>query len=120
MSALTHRYIVLHTKGRKMALTRQGEQDQPVHNQDRPEDGQVEDLKPAAYETRRDGLGGRVPELELGKPADKRLELILLFCREPAGVAVFHAFIGFERGIEFGREESEEQVQEVDTERVCN
>jgi hypothetical protein len=91
-------------------LTRQTEQNQPVHHQHRPEDGQVEDLEPAAEEANGDGLGGRVPELELRQPADERPELLVLFCGEPAGVAIFHSFILFERGVEFRGEEGKEEV----------
>jgi len=46
-------------------LTRQHEQNQPVHDQNWPENGQVENLKPAADKADGDGLGGRVPEFEL-------------------------------------------------------
>jgi hypothetical protein len=83
------------------SLTRQTEQNQPVHHQDGPEDGQVEDLEPTAEEANRDSLGRRVPELELWQPAHERSELLVLFCGESAGVAVFHALILLERGVEF-------------------
>jgi len=101
-------------------LTRQSEQNQPVHHQHRPEDRQIEDLEPAAEEADGDRLGGRVPELELWQPADKRPELLVLFCGESARVAVFHSFVLFERGVEFGGEEGEEEIEEVDAEGVCD
>lgn len=46
-------------------LTRQREQNNPVHNQHRPEYRQVEDCEEAAHESDRDRFGCRVPELKL-------------------------------------------------------
>lgn len=91
-------------------LTRKAKQNQPVHDQDRPENGQVENLEPAAEEANGDGLCGRIPELELGEPANEGAEFLILFCRQAGGVAVFHSLILFKRRVEFGREEGEEQV----------
>lgn len=101
-------------------LTRQAKKNQPVNDQHRPEDGQVEDLKPAAEEANSNRLGSRVPKLELGQPADKRPELLVLLGRQAARIAVLHALILLERGVEFGRQEGEEEVQQVDAERVCD
>lgn len=95
-------------------LTRQAKKNQPVHQQDGPENREVEDLKPAAEKANGNRAGRRVPELELWQPADKRPELLIFFCRQPAGVAVLHAFILFQRGVEFGGEEGEEEVEKVD------
>jgi hypothetical protein len=39
-------------------LTRQRKQDHPVHHQHRPEDRQVEDGEPGAYESNSNRLGG--------------------------------------------------------------
>lgn len=55
----------------------QKHQNQPVHHQHRPEDGQVEDLAPAARERNADGAGSGVPEFEFGKAAHERLELLV-------------------------------------------
>lgn len=59
-------------------LTGQAEQNDPVDEQDRPEDRNVEDLGPSAEESNHDGSRGRVPELELRKTADERAELFVL------------------------------------------
>jgi hypothetical protein len=64
----------------KGPLTCQREQDQPVHDEDGPEDWQVEDFEPAADEADHNGACGSVPELELGQSSDKRSELLVLFC----------------------------------------
>ena len=71
----------------------QEHQDQPVHHQNGPEDGQVEDLAPAAEESNADGAGGRVPELELGEAAHEGLELLVALGGERRGAcghAIFH------------------------------
>ena len=102
---------------RGLALTGQDEEHDPVHNQHGPEDGDVEDLEPAAYEADCDRLGGAVPELELRESTDEWLEFLLFLCREQdGGIAVFHAFILFEGGVEFGGYEGEEEIEEVDAE----
>jgi hypothetical protein len=100
--------------------TRQAKQNQPVHHQHRPEHRQVEDLEPAAEEANRNRLSRRVPELELGQPAHKRPELLVLFRRESACISVFHALILLERRVKFRRQKREEEVQQVDAERVCD
>lgn len=46
-------------------LTRQCKEYDPVHDQHRPEDWQVEDGEEAADKANGDRLGSRVPELEL-------------------------------------------------------
>jgi hypothetical protein len=94
-----------------MQLTRQSKQNQPVNHQHRPEDGQVENLKPAAEEANGDGLGGRVPELKLGEPAHEGAELLVFFCGQSACISVFHALILFEGGVEFWAQEGEEEVE---------
>lgn len=100
----------MEAKEKKGVLTRQAEQNQPVHNQHRPEDRQVEDLKPAAEEANGNRLGRRVPELELRESAHKGAELLVFLGGEATGVAILHSLILLERGIEFGGEEGEEQV----------
>src|SRR5690242_1941013 len=74
-------------------LTGQAEEDQPVYNKDRPEDRQVEDLEPAAEESNSDGLGRRVPELELWETAHKRPEFLVLLGGEATRVSILHTLI---------------------------
>lgn len=108
-----------HHKEKKGQLTGQEEQDAPVHDEDGPEDGHVEDLEPAAGEADGDGARGPVPELELGQPADEGLELVVVLDGEPARRAVLHVLVHLVvGGVELGREEGEEEVEEVDAEGV--
>lgn len=99
-------------------LTGQAEEDQPVHNKNRPEDRQVEDLEPAAEEADGNSLGRRVPKLELWEAAHKGPELLVLLGGEATCVSVLHTLILLQRGVELGRQEGEEQVQQVDAQRV--
>lgn len=102
-----------------LAAHRQDKEDDPVDDENGPEDGDVEDGEPAADEADGDCAGRGVPELELGEAADKGAELVVLFCgKAVACVAVLKAFVLGERGVEFRGEEGEEQVQEVDAEGV--
>jgi hypothetical protein len=103
-----------------LAAHRQAEQNQPVDDEDGPEDGQVENLKPGAEEADGNGLCRRVPELELGQAAHKGAELLVFFCGQARCIAVLHALILLEGRVELGGEEGEEQVQQVDAERVGN
>ena len=99
--------------------TSQDKQDDPVHDQDGPEDGHVEDLEPGADESEGDGAGSGVPELELGQAADEGAELLVLLGRQAARGPVFHLTVYRIVGrVELGRQESEEHVEEVDAERV--
>lgn len=107
--------------GKNGEPTRQDEQHEPVHDQDGPEDGHVEDLEPAAHKGDDDGAGGRVPELKLGQAADEGPELLVLLGRERADGAVLHVVVERIVGwVELGLEEGEEQVEQVDAERVCD
>ena len=101
-----------------LKLTGQAEENQPVYNEDRPEDGQVEDLEPTAEKSDSDGLGRRVPELELWETAHERPELLVLLGREAARVSVLHTLILLQRGVKLGRKEGEEEVEQIDAERV--
>lgn len=99
----------------------QEDQDQPVNDKNGPEDGQVEDLAPAAGESNADGAGRRVPELELGQAAHKGLELLIALGGERRCArrhAVLHIRVRLKAGVEFGRDEGQEEVQQVDAERV--
>lgn len=57
--------------------TGQDKQNDPVHDQDRPEDWDIKDGEPSAHKADGDGASGRVPELELGQAADERPELLV-------------------------------------------
>jgi hypothetical protein len=100
----------------------QKHQDQPIHDQDGPEDGQVENLAPAAREAQGDGARRRVPEFKLGQAPHEGLEFLVVLGRERRGLArghaVLHVRVGFEAGVEFGRDEGQEEVEEVDAEGV--
>jgi hypothetical protein len=92
-------------------LTGKNKEDDPVHNQDRPEDRDVEDLEPTADEADGDGAGGGMPELELGKTADEGSELLVLFRGQATGRSILHihrAVKGLDRGIELWLQEGEE------------
>jgi len=49
-----------------------------VHDEDRPEHGDVEELEEGTEESNGSCLCGRVPELKLGQPSDKRSKLLIL------------------------------------------
>lgn len=62
-----------------------------------------------------------MPELELGETADEGTELVVLLGGETGGViAVFQTFVLRKGRVELGLQEKEEEVQEVDSERVGN
>ena len=61
-----------------MSLHCDAEEGNEVHDQDGPEDGDVEELPEGTEECNRRGLGGGVPELELGQPPDEGPELLVL------------------------------------------
>lgn len=88
-------------------LTRQEEEDQPVHHQHRPKNGNVEEGEPCADEGDSDGAGGRVPELEFGKPSDEWAELVVLLRRQ-CRLTVLQPFVLSEGGVELGLQEGEE------------
>ena len=105
-----------------MIHTSQDKQDNPVHDQNGPEDRNIKHGEPTAHEADGDGAGSGVPELEFGQTANKRSEFLIALGGETgrAGVAVLQSFVLGERGVEFGGQESEEQVQEIDAEGVCD
>ncbi len=101
-------------------LTGQDEEDHPVHDEDGPEDGDVEDLEPGAEKGDGDGASGPVPKLELWQAADEGPELLVALGGKDAN-AVLHVVLGIiVGGVELGLEEGEEQVQQVDAERIGN
>lgn len=63
-----------------------------------------------------------MPELELWQASNERPELIVLALRQRRG-ATFEAIVGVggsNRGIEFRGEEGEEEVEEVNAQRIGN
>lgn len=103
-----------------LAAHGQDNKDQPVDDQNRPEDRQVENLAPRTQETNDDGASSGVPELELGETAHEWLELVGRLGGKISARTLLHVLGGLETGVELGRNECEEKVQEVDAERVCN
>lgn len=99
-------------EGKPGVLTRQDKQQDPVNDQDRPEDRNIKDGEPGADESDGEGARGGMPELELGKTSDERTELVVLSCGEARGacVAVLEALILCKRGVEFWLQEQEEEV----------
>lgn len=98
---------------------RHNEQDNPVHDQHRPEHWNIEDGKPRADKGNRNGTGGSMPKLEFGQTANEGTELVILLCRKAGrGITVFHALILSERGIEFGLQKRQEKIQKVDAKRI--
>jgi hypothetical protein len=61
-----------------------------------------------------------VPELELREAAHEGLELVGRLCGEVTTTALLHVLGGLKTGVELGRDEGEEKIQEVDAERVCD
>lgn len=60
-----------------------------------------------------------MPELELWQSSDKRPEFFVLLRRQ-AALAIFQPFILRQGWVEFGLQECEEEVQQVDSEGVAN
>lgn len=60
-----------------LSLHRDAEQRDEVHDQDRPEDWDVETVKESANCCYHRRLGNRVPELKLWQPSDERTELLV-------------------------------------------
>ena len=100
----------------KGPLTRQREQNNPIHHQNRPEHGNIKHAEPGAQEADRDGACRGVPEFELREPPHERPELLRLFCGEAR--AVFHGLVLLKGGVELRGEKREEEVEEVDPEGV--
>lgn len=101
--------------------TRQYEENHPVHDQDRPENWNVEYLKPAAEEGNGDGPGGRVPELELRQSPDEGSELLVLLGRKRADRAVFHIVIqSLVNRVELGLQEGEEKIEQVNPQGISD
>lgn len=128
-----------------------GEQDAEVHQEDGPEDGDVEGAAGCAEQGNQDGLSGGQPELELGQTTDERTELVVAGlsveraskdaaheascgwcgcigirsrCRSGqarlALLDILFGQIGFVARIELGCQEGEEEVEQVDEERIAD
>lgn len=102
-------------------LTGEDKENNPVHDQNRPEYWDVEHLEPGADESDSNSAGCPVPELELGKSSDERAELLVLLrgqatCRSILHLAIYR-IVG---GVELGRQEGEEHVEQVNAERIGN
>jgi hypothetical protein len=109
----------LHWGGRERALTGKDKENQPVHNQDGPENGHVEDGKPGAEKRNANGSGCPVPELEFRKTSDEGLEFLVSVGWEGADRTIFHFVIqGVVRRIEFRLEEGQEQVEKIDSQGI--
>jgi len=99
----------------------QDKEDHPVHDEDRPEYRDIEDFEPCAEEGDGDGAGSPVPELELWQATDEGSKLLIAFGGKAADVAILHVvFKIIVGGVELGLEESEEQVEQVNPERICD
>lgn len=61
-----------------------------------------------------------MPKLELGQPSDERTELLVLLGRERTRPAGLEFVVLFERGVKFGGQEGEEEVEKVDAEGVAD
>lgn len=61
-----------------------------------------------------------MPEFELWETADEGPELLILFGGEAGGsrITVLKAFVLGQRGIEFGGQEGEEEIQEINAKRI--
>lgn len=103
-----------------MQLTRQHEENDPVHDQDRPEHGDIEHGQPSADESDGNGAGGGVPELELRQTTDERSEFLVLLGGEAGGprITILKTFILGKRGVELGSQEGKEEVQEVNAKSI--
>ena len=62
-----------------------------------------------------------MPELELWKTSDEWSELLILLGWQSTGLAILHLAIhGLIRWVELWLQEGEEEVEKVDTKRVCD
>lgn len=62
-----------------------------------------------------------MPELELGEPSDERAEFVILLGGQGrTRVTVLQTFILGEGRVELGLQEGEEEVQEINAQRVCD
>jgi len=93
------------------------EQHNEIHNEYRPEHGNVEELKECTTHRNEDRLRCRVPKLELGQSSHERSKLFSLSGRQ-RWATLFVFAIHFPGGIDFGCEKGDEQIQMIDAERV--
>lgn len=97
------------------SLTGERKKHDPVDDQHGPEDRHVEHLEPGAKKGDQDGARRADPELEFRQAPDEGAELlVLLDWQGRAHVVVLERLVFGEGGVEFGLEEGEEEVEEVD------
>jgi len=91
-----------------------------VHDEDWPEDGDVEGVDESATEGDEGGLGGGVPELELGQPPDERPELVVLLGGQGHPLLLFRLgrLVLSHRRVDLGRQEGQQKVQVVNGQSV--
>lgn len=102
--------------------TCQTEEDNEVNHKYWPKHRHIEHAPPSAEERNRNGPCAAVPKFEFWQSSYERAELFVLFRGQCGlrGISVFKAFVLREGWIEFGLEKSEEEVQEVDAQRVAD
>jgi hypothetical protein len=62
-----------------------------------------------------------VPELEFRKTANEGAKFLVLFRRKATCCAILHFIVySFVAGVEFGLEEGEKEIQEIDPEGICH
>ena len=61
-----------------------------------------------------------MPELEFGQASYKGFELLIVLRGKRGRLPVFHVGVGLERRVELGADEGQEEVEEVDAERICD
>jgi len=94
-----------------LSLHSNAEQRKEVHDEYRPEHGNIEQFEEGTHERNHRGFGGRIPELELWQPTDEGSELFVLSGGQLGSILV----VEFAHGrIYLGSEKREEQIQVID------
>jgi hypothetical protein len=97
----------------RSSLTRQHEQDKPIHDQHGPKDRQIKHLKPTTHETQRDRPRCGMPELELGQSPNEGTKLLILL-RGQTRLSILQSLVLIQRRIEFRLQKGEEEIEQVD------
>ena len=100
-----------------LSLHRDTEQGNEVHDEDWPEHWYVEQLEKRAEEGDGGGLGGGVPELELGQPPDERPKLLILRGWQRRSLLLLPLVLSHGR-VNLGREEGKQEVEVIDGQGV--
>jgi len=83
-----------------------------VHDEDRPENRNIEQLKEGTREGDSGGLRGRIPEFELWQTPDEGSELLVLICRQPwLPIIIIQLHGGW---VDFRSKEGEEKIKVID------